>query len=308
MRHDQTMLRDYLVAEVEDPRLNVQSILTRHFLIEALCDRRFADLMKRELEFAVVMNWLLQLAKDKTTAEDFASILHGLKRGADDVEGIKIPGYVTHIFASLPNMAVPDYITPALQNLNAGLDTFQSLWQTALAGETPRKISVLEPACGSANDYRFIESYGIARMLDCHGFDLCEKNITNAKQMFPTAHFEVGNVFEIQAPDKSYDYCLVHDLFEHLSIAGMETAIAEICRVTGEGICAGFFSMHEGEDHLVREVDDYHWNTLSLEKVGKLFTQKGFSIQVIQIETFLKWRLGCEQTHNQNACTLILRK
>ena len=32
MQHDAGMLRDYLVAGVEDPRLNVQSVLSRHFL------------------------------------------------------------------------------------------------------------------------------------------------------------------------------------------------------------------------------------------------------------------------------------
>src|SRR5712675_3657534 len=36
MQYDQAMLRDYLVEQVEDPRLNVQSILSRHFLIEGL--------------------------------------------------------------------------------------------------------------------------------------------------------------------------------------------------------------------------------------------------------------------------------
>ena len=46
----------------------------------------------------------------------------------------------------------------------------------------------------------------------------------------------------------------------------MEVAVAEICRVTCEGICAGFFGMHEEEDPIVRPVDDYHWNTLSLVK------------------------------------------
>ena len=33
MRYDRATLRDYLVQDVEDPRINVQSILTRHFLI-----------------------------------------------------------------------------------------------------------------------------------------------------------------------------------------------------------------------------------------------------------------------------------
>ena len=47
-----------LVQGVEDPRINVQSILTRHFLIEQLFGNRFAEVTEAELRFAVVMNWL----------------------------------------------------------------------------------------------------------------------------------------------------------------------------------------------------------------------------------------------------------
>ena len=44
MQYEQVMLRDYLIEQVEDPRLNVQSILTRHFLVEACFGDRFAAL------------------------------------------------------------------------------------------------------------------------------------------------------------------------------------------------------------------------------------------------------------------------
>jgi hypothetical protein len=45
MQHDAGMLRDYLVAGVEDPRLNLQSVLSRHFLARALTGERFRALM-----------------------------------------------------------------------------------------------------------------------------------------------------------------------------------------------------------------------------------------------------------------------
>ena len=35
MRHDSDKLRHYLVSGVEDPRINAQSILSRHFLLQA---------------------------------------------------------------------------------------------------------------------------------------------------------------------------------------------------------------------------------------------------------------------------------
>lgn len=41
MQHKSGWLREYLVAGVEDPRINIQSILSRHFLLRALCGERF---------------------------------------------------------------------------------------------------------------------------------------------------------------------------------------------------------------------------------------------------------------------------
>ena len=139
------------------------------------------------------------------------------------------------------------------------------------------------------------------------GFDLCAKNVENARALFPNASFAVGNVFEIAAPDKAYDLCLVHDLFEHLSLEGMQAAVKEVCRVTRQGLCIGFFNMDEVRDHQVRPVDDYHWNLMSMARTRELFAACGFAAQVVHIGTFLRQHIGCEQTHNPNAYTFLLR-
>ena len=153
------------------------------------------------------------------------------------------------------------------------------------SGEYPaaedRHPAVLEAACGSANDYRFLDAYGIARLVNYTGFDLCAKNIENARALFPGVRFEVGNVFEIAAPDRGFDMCFVHDLFEHLSLAGMEATIKEVCRVTRQGICVGFFNMDEIREHRERPVDEYHWNTLSMVRVKELFARQGFAAQAV---------------------------
>jgi len=47
MRHSRDTLRNYLVQDVQDPRINVQSILTRHFLIEQLFGEQFETLMEQ---------------------------------------------------------------------------------------------------------------------------------------------------------------------------------------------------------------------------------------------------------------------
>ena len=109
-------------------------------------------------------------------------------------------------------------------------------------------------------------------------------------------------------PDQAFDFAFVHDLFEHLSLKGMEIAIAELCRVTRAGMCVGFFNMHEGSEHIVRPMDNYHWNLLSLARTKALFEQAGFLVQTVHIGTFLKWRVACDQTHNKNAYTFLVRR
>lgn len=279
MRHDRDTLREYLVRDVEDPRINVQSILTRHFLIRCLFGERFSAVMQQELRFALLMNRVLKLLKAPATKVNCICDL--LSWAAVETVDVPIPNDV--------------------------MNTFQAIWRQLLGRERSERISVLEPACGSANDYRFIDSYGIARLINYAGFDLCEKNICNAEQMFPAIRFEVGNILDIDAPDNAVDYCFIHDLFEHLSIEAMELAISEVCRVTRRGICIGFFNMHDGDEHIVKCVNDYHWNKLSLAKTKALFERQGASVDAIRIDAFLSSRFGYRAYHNPGAYTFIAR-
>jgi SAM-dependent methyltransferase len=353
MRHDAEMLRGYLVASVEDPRINLQSLLSRHFLLRALTGGRFAPLMEHECRFAAAMNWLLPLATRAGGTEELAAVLHALRRGADNAEGIEIPRFLSRTFALLPQAdpgamagtadaaaarlrprpatgmdaaaVIPNYIESFLSNARfegdkllphePTLNTFLQLWSAALGGAGEAEVEssaasprwrVLEPACGSANDYRFLAACGIARRIDYSGFDLCPKNIENARALFPGVDFATGNVFEIAGPDNAYDLCFLHDLFEHLSPEGIQTAAKEICRVTRRGICIGFFDMDEIPSHQIRPLEEYHGNTLSMSQMRALFAAGGFSAQVLHVGTFLRRQLGCGQTHNPNAYTFVL--
>jgi hypothetical protein len=349
MQHDPAWLQDYLVADVEDPRVNLQSILSRHFLTESLYLTQFGALMEQEYAFAAATRWLFENPA-QGTAEDGAAVLYSLRRGADNAEGLTIPHWLLELFSHLPTSAsgvqVPNYIeefllTQAAVSPDIGprdhlLRTFCRIWKTALAGAATeaegskpptnpspatlgsvgpralgmtlgRKPSVLEPACGSANDYRFLDACGISSLIDYVGFDLCENNVNNAIKLFPDAQFQVGNVFEIDAPKKAFDLCVVHDLFEHLSPAGFHKAIAEVCRVTRRGMCVGFFQMDEIGEHVIRPRDEYHWNMLSMSRTRELFLRHGFSAQVLHVGTFLREKTGCGRTHNPNAYTFVLR-
>jgi SAM-dependent methyltransferase len=313
-QYDQETLRSYLVQGVEDPRINIQSILTRHFLIERIFGERFADLMEQELRFGLVVNWLLRLLDTSVSARGLHAVLDSLLDGKDKAEEVKIPGYVSETFAGL---AVPNYICDLLswapiESTDVPipdylLKTFQKIWQEVLEGERAERISVVEPGCGSANDYRFIDAYSMGGFLDYTGFDLCEKNVRNAKQMFPNVRFEAGNILEIDAPDYAFNYCFIHDVFEHLSVEAMEAAISEVCRVTRQEVCAGFFNMYSGEEHVVKAVDYYHRNKLSMGRTKAIFEQYASCVQVIHIDAFLKSKFNCSDTHNKGAYTFVAR-
>jgi len=359
-RHDEEWLRRYLVAGVEDPRLNAQSVLSRHFLVDAITAGRFGLLMAQEYRFSAVMNWLTALVRRPGDAAGLETVLYALRRRADNAEGIEIPLFVSQAFARLPaavgDLTVPNYIEAFLSGTKlAGgqvlldepsLNTFRNLWSQTLGVELRRSLvggipfptvpdpdhhpglnpdldpspppasarsdgaraSVLEAACGSANDYRFLDAYGIARLIDYTGFDLCEKNIANARALFPGVRFEVGNVFELPAADCAFDFCLVHDLFEHLSLKALEVAVRELCRVTRRGLCVGFFNLDEIREHRVKPVEEYHWNTLSMARTKALFAGCGFAVQVIHLGSFLRQQVGYDQTHNPNAYTFVLRR
>lgn len=332
-RHDPAWLREYLVAGVEDPRLNVQSVLSRHFLVRNLTGERFEPLMAEERRFAAVMNWLVDFVSRAGDAEPLAVLLHALRRGADNAEGCEIPLCVRRAFANLPTRQIgwqiPNYIEGLLAHSSfehntaslhqPTLNTFQVIWHTALsqlhtlprrsfrakAGAHSPLRTLLEPACGSANDYRFLDAFGVARLFDYTGFDLAEKNVRNARDLFPDIHFEVANVFDIPSADQSFDDCIVHDLFEHLSLEGLEIAMREVCRVTRHRLCLGFFQMDEIPDHISRPVDDYHINLLSVDRMRTLLAHNGFSSQVIHIATFLRSQFACEFTHNPFAYTFL---
>ncbi len=323
MRHEEGLLQDYLVAGVEDPRVNVQSLISRQFLITARCGERFQELMDAELRFAVAANWLRALTQALSSREEWIAVRHGLRRGAEESDGIEIPAHVRRIYEGLParvgDLTVPNYLEQFLEEatvsegarpvLDGFLDLFMGLWRSALAA-MPRAepgLRVLEPASGSANDYRFLERCGLARLIDYTGFDLCQKNVANARALFPQARFEPGNVFEIDAPDRAFDCLFVHDLFEHLSPGGLEAAAGEVCRVTRGGLCVGFFNMDEIPEHLVRPHEDYYWSTLSMERTRALFAGLGFQARVVHIGSFLRSAAGCDRTHNPNAYTFILR-
>lgn len=326
-RHDAAMLRDYLVRGVEDPRVNLQSILTRHFLARGVLPEPPARLTEQEVFFSAAANALLQMKDALPTREDAELLLHALRSGADNFEGTPVPGLLRRVFPTLPTAVesgpVPNYLEDFLRPFDpasawnftaddARLNLFPGLWRTllqrAFPDPTPPLETVLEAACGSANDYRWLRACGWFRNLDYTGFDLCAANIENARALFPDARFQTGNVFALPASDRQYDLCFTHDLFEHLSAAGIEAAAAELCRVTRRGLSVGFFNMSDETEHLIEPYEEYHWNRLSAERMRETFARHGFAARVIHIGTFFRAQTGFDVAHNPNAWTFWLER
>ena len=104
MQHEAAGLRDYLVREVEDPRINLQSIFSRHLLLRALFGERSLWLMEQEYRFAASMNWLIGLARRLSEPEELQAVLDALRRGLDNAEGIGIPRLFTGVRFELGNV------------------------------------------------------------------------------------------------------------------------------------------------------------------------------------------------------------
>ena len=259
-------LRTYLVSGIQDPRSNIQSILTRHFLVRQLFGSQFEQLQEQEL-------------------------LHAMRLNTDRVD--KRP------------------------TSEEEKNDFQGRWRAALSRAEAPRLSVLEAACGSANDYRFLDSYGIASFLKYSGFDLSESNIANAREMFPGVDFQCGSVFEIPRPPQSVDFVIAFDLFEHLSLEGLEAAIQELCRVSRGGLVLNFFNVSDIADHISHPVPErrYHWNMLSLNKIIASLAEKSQAMEVVHIHGMLSAKFG---THgifdsflndlNQDLFTFYLKK
>ncbi len=279
------VVKEYLVTGFQNPRINMSSIITRHYFINEIFGDRFKDLMEEEIEFILKIHKALKEEEKR------------METAASDEER-KYPRYLRQ--KNLEKVVSADT-----------WDIYMNKWSKVLKpfkNKSIEKIKVLELACGSANDYRFFYQYGIADFLIYTGIDLTEANIDNAKKMFPDIDFRVGNALEINAEDKEYNYVLVSDLFEHLSLHGLETAAKEVCRVTASKLIINFFSMGDAVDHKVNPIRNYHWNLLSCSKTKQLFENWCKVTDIIWIKEFQKKTFGYSEYYNQHSHTFFLEK
>lgn len=180
---------------------------------------------------------------------------------------------------------------------------------TALGQPSAKKIRALELACGSANDYRYFEQYGLATFLDYTGVDVCPENIENARQRYPEIDFQVDDATKLDAEDDEFDVVIAFDLFEHLSSGGLEAAIDEAVRVCRGELWLSFFNLTDAPTHQFTQKGNYYWNALSLTEITESLQRSGCQrVEVISIRDELENRFPDYRHYNTDAHILIAAK
>lgn len=276
-----TMLDRYLVSGYQNPRINVQSILLRHFLTERAVGPGFDDLKAGELRQAVELNEVLR------------------RRAAE--LGVRMGSYLNPA-----RQAAVRRVDEAIADREL---TYLDRWASVLSGGTGRPpLRVIELACGSANDYRAFAECGLAGHLDYLGIDLTEKNVENARRRFPGVTFEVGDVLDVRRADHSADYVIASDIFEHLSLDGMERALDEAMRLARRGLALTFFNMGESPEHEDRPTKLYHWNRLSRPRIEARLRARFPEVRVVAIKPWLREAYGYPHSYNGGAYSIFAER
>lgn len=271
------MLDRYLVSGYQNPRINVQSILLRHFLIERAIGPGFEEEAAAEVRLAIELNEVLRQRAAELNVK-MGSYLNPGKQAA-----------VRRV-----DEAIADREHEAVER-----------WRAALPPPGDARLAVLELACGSANDYRAFVECGLAEHLDYRGIDLTEKNVLNARGRFPGVAFEVGDVRDVRHPDEAFEFVIASDVFEHLSLEGMERALGEAMRLARRGVALTFFNMDESPDHQDRPTKLYHWNRLSRPRIEARLRERFDSVRVVPIARWLREEHGYAHSYNPHAYSIF---
>ncbi|MBD3267499.1 methyltransferase domain-containing protein [bacterium] len=305
-RYEAGHLDRYLVKGVEDPRINIQSILNRAYVIDTLWPDTYTGGIYLELRYGTILTWLLKQIESGQSVEDI--------RGR--IQNNDVPSVVreTGQWLQGSHCPFPDFIELALDYRNPTqpefgfsewvLSLFCDYWKNKLSMKTSKPIHVLEVACGSANDYRYLVKTGLADLLQYTGMDISAKNIANAKKRFPEVAFIQCSILENGLQDKKFHYAYVFDLFEHLSPRACLFAMDELIRVTCNEIWIHLFNAHFGPEDLICKKEFYYWNALSVPRLQAYLTTKVKSLDCVVITDFLHDKFGFDEYYNPHAVML----
>jgi SAM-dependent methyltransferase len=127
---------------------------------------------------------------------------------------------------------------------NPGYVTYMQIVERALlraiedAGIPLHDARVLDVGCGSGYFLHRLREYGAG---ECHGIDLMENRIADARRRYPTVSFQTGSATELPFADGEFDLvtqftCLSSILDDDVRL----TAAREMRRVAGDGWTLSF--------------------------------------------------------------------
>ncbi len=232
LRHPAGFLDSYLIQGVENPCINPQSIAIRSLLIDALLPGVHRDLTQQEMLYAACACTTIAAA-GRGLFDPFTAALEGEPGAA-----FPLPQFLKELRDQKPALPFSlrgvwqQIFKAVLRSYDGFSSPFEALWRERLASATTDRPALLEVACGSANDFRYWARYGVDSLIKYTGVDICPTNVANAQRRCPTGTFLEGSAMALPFPDRSFDFYLTFDLFEHLSLAAVQQALREAVRVT----------------------------------------------------------------------------
>lgn len=299
-RIDPGELDRYLIQDVEHPAYNPQSVLIRSFIIDRMFPRVARPIIEAELYYSACATFALRSNREG----NFAALYHVFVNGSS---GFALPAFLRKDYRErfADYFDVTDLFKHLAICLSVGFDRFTSpfenIWKNFLKTREFRPCQLAELGCGSANDFRMWSACGVASLLDYTGIDVSQKNIANARRRFPSERFLVGDICAIDADDRAYDVAVAFDVYEHLSSTSLTNALYESLRITRDECWLSFFNAADIPQHRINEVDDYHWNLLSIPTIEREIRAQGFEVEIYSVAEILEGRFDGYQHYNREA-------
>jgi len=106
----------------------------------------------------------------------------------------------------------------------------------------------------------------------------------------------------------AFDVTVAFDVYEHLSPTALPLALGESLRVTRDECWMSLFNADSCPDHVFQEVEDYHWNMLSLQLLADEIRSFGFDAEIYSVPYILESRFDGYRHFNREAHIIVARR
>ena len=107
-------------------------------------------------------------------------------------------------------------------------EPFSKMIEASLAG-IPKDASILEVGCNVGNILSVLHSLGFTNL---RGIELNPRVVEVANTLRPHLDITVGNILDIQGPDRAYDLVYTSGVLIHIAPENIDKAISEVIRVS----------------------------------------------------------------------------